>query len=104
VIQLKLKHEKNQKKEKIPVEVAKPKRGRPRKGEKRNSKGYKVSWTGYKLHIDAIDGGIPISCLLTSASMHDNQAAIPLAEITHKKIKSCYDLMDAVYDSSTGKR
>ena len=28
-------------------------------------------WTGYKLHIDAIDGGIPVSCLLTSASVHD---------------------------------
>jgi len=32
-------------------------------GTKRNSKGYKTSWTGYKLHIDAADGGIPISCL-----------------------------------------
>ena len=35
-------------------------------GVKRNAKGYQESWTGW-LHIDAIDGGIPVSCLLTSA-------------------------------------
>ncbi len=34
-------------------------------------------WIGYKLHIDAAYGGIPISCLLTSASMHDSQASYP---------------------------
>jgi hypothetical protein len=51
-------------------------------GTKKNSKGYKTSWRGYKLHIDAADGGIPISCILTSASVHDSQAAIPLAKIT----------------------
>lgn len=68
-------------------------------GTKRNSKGYKTSWTGYKLHIDAADGGIPVSCLLTSAALHDSQAAIPLAEITHGRVASLYDLMDAAYDA-----
>lgn len=68
-------------------------------GTKRNSKGYKTSWIGYKLHIDAADGGIPISCLLSSASLHDSQAAIPLAEMTNQRVTSCYDLMDAAYDS-----
>ena len=68
-------------------------------GTKRNSKGYKTSWTGYKLHIDAADGGIPVSCLLTSASLHDSQVSIPLAEITHKRVSSLYDLMDAAYDA-----
>jgi len=68
-------------------------------GTKRNSKGYKSSWIGFKLHIDAGDGGIPISCLLSSASLHDSQAAIPLAEITNKRVCSLYDLMDAAYDS-----
>jgi len=63
-------------------------------GEKRNSKGYKSTWIGYKLHIDTADGGIPISCLLSSAALHDSQAAIPLAEITNKR-----DLMDAAYDA-----
>lgn len=70
-----------------------------RVGTKRNSKGYKASWTGYKLHIDAGDNGIPISCVLTSASVHDSQVAIPLAEMTAQRVTSCYDLMDAAYDS-----
>jgi len=68
-------------------------------GAKRNSKGYQTSWIGYKLHIDAADGGIPVSCLLSSASMHDSQAAIPLAEITHGRIRNLYDLMDSAYDA-----
>ena len=34
-------------------------------GTKRNGKGYKTSWTGYQFHIDASNGGIPVSCLLT---------------------------------------
>lgn len=41
-------------------------------GTKRNAKGYKESWTGYKLHIDAADGGVPVSCILTSASPHES--------------------------------
>lgn len=68
-------------------------------GTKRNSKGHTTSWIGYKLHIDAADGGIPVSCILTSASMHDSQAAIPLAEITYGRVTSLYDLMDAAYDA-----
>lgn len=68
-------------------------------GTKRNSKGHTTSWIGYKLHIDAADGGIPISCILTSASLHDSQAAIPLAEITHGRVTSLYDMMDAAYDA-----
>ena len=68
-------------------------------GTKRNSKGYKTSWIGYKLHIDASDGGIPVSCILSSASLHDSQVAIPLAETTSHRVTSCYDLMDAAYDS-----
>ena len=68
-------------------------------GVKRNAKGYQESWTGYKLHIDAIDGGIPVSCLLTSASVHDSQAAIPLARLTASRVDSLYDLMDSAYDA-----
>ncbi len=68
-------------------------------GTKRNSKGHTTSWIGYKLHIDAADGGIPVSCVLSSASMHDSQAAIPLAEITHRRVTSLYDMMDAAYDA-----
>ena len=34
-------------------------------GSKKNSKGYKTSWIGYKLHIDSTDSGIPVTCLLS---------------------------------------
>ena len=47
------------------------------KGTKTDAKGFKTSWTGWKLHIDSADGGIPVSCILSSASMHDCHAAIP---------------------------
>jgi hypothetical protein len=69
-------------------------------GTKRNSKGYKTSWIGYKLHIDTADGDIPLSCILTSASIHDSQVAIPLATMTAARgVVNCYDLMDAAYDA-----
>jgi hypothetical protein len=68
-------------------------------GTKRNAKGHTTSWIGYKLHIDTGDGDIPISCLLTSASLHDSQAAIPLALITAGRAVNLYDLMDAAYDA-----
>ena len=37
-------------------------------GTKRNAKGYQESWIGYKLHIDAADGGIRsvVSCFVRS--------------------------------------
>lgn len=68
------------------------------RGTKINSKGYKESWNGYKLHLDAADGQIPITPLLTSASLHDSQPAIPLATMTSKRITNLYDLMDSAYD------
>lgn len=68
-------------------------------GTKKNSKGYIERWVGYKLHIDAADGHIPISCILTSASLHDSQAALPLAEMSRGRVTNLYDLMDAAYDA-----
>ena len=68
-------------------------------GTKRNAKGHTTSWIGYKLHIDVADGDIPVSCLLTSASLHDSQAAIPLATITAERLTNLYDLMDSAYDA-----
>ncbi len=68
-------------------------------GTKKNSKGYKDTWVGYKLHIDVADGQIPISCLLPSASLHDSQAAIPLATISASRATNLYDVMDAAYDA-----
>lgn len=67
-------------------------------GTKKNSKGYKKSWIGYKLHIDCIDGDIPVSTILTSASTHDSQVSIPLAQMSSQRVTNLYDLMDAAYD------
>jgi len=67
-------------------------------GTKKNSKGHAEHWIGYKLHLDIVDGGVPISAILTSASVHDSQVAIPLATMTSKRIVNLYDLMDAAYD------
>lgn len=68
-------------------------------GCKTNSKGHKEWWVGYKLHIDTIDGDIPVSAILTAASLHDSQVAIPLAQMTAQRITNLYDLMDAAYDA-----
>lgn len=68
-------------------------------GCKKNSNGKKETWKGYKFHVDWADSGIPISCILTSASPHDSQVALPLAELTSQKVTNFYDLMDAAYDA-----
>jgi len=68
-------------------------------GTKKNSKGKLEIWRGYKLNLDAIDGDIPISWIVTSAGMHDSQAAIPLAQMSAERVKSLYDLADAAYDA-----
>ena len=68
-------------------------------GTKKNSKGYLESWVGYKLHLDVVDGQIPVSCILTSASLHDSQAAIPMAELSASRVTNLYDLMDSAYDA-----
>ena len=68
-------------------------------GMKRNAKGHTTSWIGYKLHIDTADGDIPVTCLLTSASVHDSQVAIPLARMTASRLTNFYDLMDSAYDA-----
>ena len=47
---------------------------------------YKESWTGYKLHVDVADGGIPVGAILTSASTHDSQAAIPLSALSAGRV------------------
>ena len=69
-------------------------------GCKRNAKGHQETWIGYKLHVDTADGDIPVSCVLTSASVHDSQVAIPLATMTAGRVVNLYDLMDSAYDAT----
>lgn len=70
------------------------------RGTKCNAQGYKISWNGYKLHMDTADCGVPIAALLSSASMHDSRAAIPLSLISADRVTSLYDVMDAAYCST----
>lgn len=69
------------------------------RGTKCNAQGYKVSWNGYKLHLDTADCGVPVAALLSSASMHDSRAAIPLSLISQQRVTNLYDVMDAAYCS-----
>jgi len=69
-------------------------------GCKRNSQGHQESWIGYKLHLTSVDGDIPVSAILTSASTHDSQVAIPLLQMSAPRVPFClYDLFDSAYDA-----
>jgi len=68
-------------------------------GVKRNGRGFRNFWCGYKLHWDVADGDIPVSVVISSASMHDSRGAIPLAQMSAQRVHALYELMDAAYDS-----
>lgn len=68
-------------------------------GSKRNSNGFRHSWIGYKLHLDVADGDVPVSAILTSASVHDSQVAIPLITMTSGRVRYLYDIMDSAYQA-----
>jgi hypothetical protein len=59
---------------------------------KRNSKGHYETWKGFKLHIDVADGDIPISAILTSVSLHDSQAVIPLIQMSSDRVTYLWNL------------
>jgi len=69
-------------------------------GVKTSHDGNQQYWRGYKLHLDVADGQIPISGILTAASLNDSQVAIPLATMTAGRVTSLYDVMDAAYDAT----
>jgi len=89
---------KQQRQQKLPVMLA----NLPQQcdiGAKKNSKGHEQYWRGYKLHLDVADGQLPISAVLTSASVHDSQVAIPLMTMTTQRVDYLYELMDSAYDA-----
>jgi hypothetical protein len=69
------------------------------RGTKKNAKGFKETWIGYKLHTDVNDCGLLVSVVLTAASLHDSQVAIPLIKMSSAKVDYLYDLMDSAYDA-----
>lgn len=70
-------------------------------GAKTNSQGHQQYWRGYKLHLDIADAQVPISAVLTSASVHDSQVAIPLMKLSTQRVDYLYELMDSAYDADT---
>lgn len=70
------------------------------RGTKRNAKGYRESWIGYKLHLDVCDAGLPLLAVTTSASLHDSQAAVPMARLTARRVTALYEVMDSSYDAA----
>ncbi|MFH1706537.1 MAG: hypothetical protein ABIF71_01265, partial [Planctomycetota bacterium] len=57
-------------------------------GVKKDSQGKKLSWRGFKLHLDVADGDVPVSQLLTSAGLHDSQAAMRRKMMCHEVTKT----------------
>lgn len=68
-------------------------------GVKQNSKGYKETWIGGKLHISVVDGDIPVTAFYSSANVHDSSVALLLMQETGKRVNYFYDLQDAGYDA-----
>jgi IS5 family transposase len=56
-------------------------------------------WTGYKLHVTVDEWGLPLAAVTTAAAVHDNQVAIPLLHLVHRRVRVLYDLMDKAYDA-----
>jgi len=71
------------------------------RGTKCNAQDFKTSWNRYKLHFDTADCGVPISALLSSASMHDSRACIPLALISQQRVINLYDAINAACAAKT---
>ena len=69
-------------------------------GTRKNASGYKISWKGYKLHLDTACCGVVISAVLTGAPVHDSRVALPLSIISAQRVDACYELRDAAYCST----
>lgn len=68
-------------------------------GCKRDSHGKKRQWKGGKLHVAVTRDGFPVAVKYTSASLHDSQAMIPLAQQAAARVPHHFDLADAAYDA-----
>jgi hypothetical protein len=67
-------------------------------GSKKDSKGKTMHWRGFKFHLAWSDEQVPIAAVLTSASLHDSQAALALINQSSERISYFYDLADSAYD------
>lgn len=69
-------------------------------GYKPDAHGHPHYWTGYKFHVVTSEHGIPLCAVTTAASVHDSQVAIPLLQLTARRVTALYDLMDRGYDAA----
>ena len=67
------------------------------RGTKCNAQNYTIRWNGYKRPLDTADCGVPISALLSSASMPDRRAAIPRSLISAARVTHLDDVREAAY-------
>ena len=56
-------------------------------------------WKGYKLHLDVTDWGLPVTAVVTGASVHDSQVALPMEKVTERRVQHLYSVMDSTYDA-----
>jgi len=68
-------------------------------GCKRDSHGKTKQWKGGKLHVAVTRDGFPVAVKYTSASLHDSQVMIPLAQQATARVHHHFDLADAAYDA-----
>lgn len=57
-------------------------------------------WVGYKFHVVTNEDGIPLCAVTTAASVNDSQVAIPLLQLTARRVTALYDLLDRGYDAA----
>ena len=68
-------------------------------GCKPDTEGHLHYWKGYKFHIVTNEWGVPLCAVTTAASVHDSQVAIPLLQLTARRVTALYDLLDRGYDA-----
>ena len=58
-----------------------------------------MQWKGGKIHAAVTRDGVPIAVKYTSASLHDSQVMVPLAQQAAARVPHLFDLADAAYDA-----
>ena len=67
-------------------------------GGKTDSHRHTDWWVGYKFHVQVDEHGLPLMALTTAASVHDSQVAIPLMQLSDRRVTTLYELKDRAYD------
>jgi hypothetical protein len=60
-------------------------------GGKKGNSGQTKWWPGYKLHLDATGGNIPIGAPITAASVNDSPVAVLLIHMNSDRVAYLYE-------------